>query len=923
MKLNYLSLAGALLLTVAPLPLNAAGLFLFKPADLANYDGVWPKTKAQAEPDELQTLIEKDPPVSENPAPGVPQPNPITGKLVEFEDQYDLDFNIEVISKEEIVMNLSSPLEVYLEQGQVSINNGPWVSSGTIRQGDRVRLKTLTPNAPEFFKTIRVVSEYGDFNWTIGTRRAHDPAAFDFMDMLSMRSGDRVVYSNTVYFNDLEAPMPMAIEKIDNIGSEPGPDVIGLSINGRNYSPSDEMMVNPEDYVYIRSSAGLNFGSESVWRISVGGMSDEMRLRVEEQNLDPLATDGAFGSYKDAEPGAVVTSQPYRFFGMTGSVPLEMVNGEFSLDYGKTWHSALDVYFGVYQKTLEYNIQVRTQAPLTLGESKIATLKIGNGSFDFTVTSVEEDLDPDPFSFQDRVLVANGTWIESGEVVITGINSNAPLSITGGEYSINGGAWSSAETTVREGDSVNVRARSSSELATKTSAILTVGGLSDEFSVMTAPEAETAMGVLDKTSNITFRYHNRVAGAPSGGVIVVGDTGTATAIAYFDKDLGLIASKEILETYNIGTVTATGDRIILGGSVENKNGDTAAFVMALDYNLNVIKTQEFWDYDGYNSLIEAVKPYGAGYLALRKKTIYRAKWTTNGVVGNKIPYDSLIFLDSNLNVSGTRQPLISQYDGVSISGNGISVGASGGLTLDVSGAKLVVTTTSNSAYANVHYTNHVMKINSDLVSANYSRYSMKHGFASVATKPLPNGNTLISGYWSDGRLALLDQDLQLIKAVEVEDMAFEAVTLTGSGRLFAIARTYNDASAKGVALVEINPGNLSIISAKIIDFQGIDSGVSFGADIDPYGYNGVILLYTLTSKDSVIIALDNPDDLKSATPFTVRPINPRVTNLAMDTYGPYRKTLNMNAGVASVQDPYRSPVSQEYLPSFSVKVINP
>lgn len=60
-----------------------------------------------------------------------------------------------------------------------------------------------------------------------------------------------------------------------------------------------------------------------------------------------------------------------------------------------------------------------------------------------------------------------------------------PISITGGEYQIDSGNWRSDTRTIRNGDSVTVRLTASASPSTKTSAILTIGGVSDSFDVTT------------------------------------------------------------------------------------------------------------------------------------------------------------------------------------------------------------------------------------------------------------------------------------------------------------------------------------------------------------------------------------------------------------------------------------------------------
>ncbi|MCF6148990.1 MAG: S8 family serine peptidase [Candidatus Kuenenia sp.] len=98
-----------------------------------------------------------------------------------------------------------------------------------------------------------------------------------------------------------------------------------------------------------------------------------------------------------------------------------------------------------------------------------------------------EDIIPDQFLFIDQTDVSLSTLIISNAITVTGINTAAAISIAGnnGEYSVNGGAYVTTAGTVNEGDTVTVRQTSSANFSTTTDTTLTIGGVSDTFSVTT------------------------------------------------------------------------------------------------------------------------------------------------------------------------------------------------------------------------------------------------------------------------------------------------------------------------------------------------------------------------------------------------------------------------------------------------------
>jgi uncharacterized repeat protein (TIGR01451 family) len=93
---------------------------------------------------------------------------------------------------------------------------------------------------------------------------------------------------------------------------------------------------------------------------------------------------------------------------------------------------------------------------------------------------------PLPFSFT-ALGGANPSSVQtSNPVTVAGTNVPSPISITGGEYSINGGAYTATPGTVPPHAQVKVELTASTSYNTASSALLTIGGVSARFSVTTA-----------------------------------------------------------------------------------------------------------------------------------------------------------------------------------------------------------------------------------------------------------------------------------------------------------------------------------------------------------------------------------------------------------------------------------------------------
>ncbi len=108
---------------------------------------------------------------------------------------------------------------------------------------------------------------------------------------------------------------------------------------------------------------------------------------------------------------------------------------------------------------------------------------------------IATDSTPDNYAFTDKSGVETDTQITSDSVTISGINTDATVSITDsghdtGEYRINGGTWKQTNDKVKDGDTIELRLTSASDTGTTRSATLDVGGVTDTWDVTTESSAD-------------------------------------------------------------------------------------------------------------------------------------------------------------------------------------------------------------------------------------------------------------------------------------------------------------------------------------------------------------------------------------------------------------------------------------------------
>lgn len=109
------------------------------------------------------------------------------------------------------------------------------------------------------------------------------------------------------------------------------------------------------------------------------------------------------------------------------------------------------------------------------------------------------DLTPDAFSFSGRSNADRETAYESNEITVAGLSAGASpaVSIVGGSYSKNGGAYTTGNGTAQNGDTFKVRVTSSANYSATTGATLTIGGVDGSFAVTTRAEATAVLAYTD------------------------------------------------------------------------------------------------------------------------------------------------------------------------------------------------------------------------------------------------------------------------------------------------------------------------------------------------------------------------------------------------------------------------------------------
>lgn len=96
------------------------------------------------------------------------------------------------------------------------------------------------------------------------------------------------------------------------------------------------------------------------------------------------------------------------------------------------------------------------------------------------------DYTPDTFSFNNILAATTTTQYESNTVNVTGIDDGASISITGGEYSIDAGLYTTTPGTINNNSTLRLRATSGSNPSELTQVSVTVGTVTVNWNIITA-----------------------------------------------------------------------------------------------------------------------------------------------------------------------------------------------------------------------------------------------------------------------------------------------------------------------------------------------------------------------------------------------------------------------------------------------------
>lgn len=411
--------------------------------------------------------------------PGGAVPEDTTPDAFAFTDQTDVPVSTVITSNSINIagIDVETSVSVTGTGAEISINGGGWVTSGNITNGQslQVRLTSSASNSTAMTATVDVggVTEV----WSVTTE--------DSGATISLRSSAKIYNSNTIVApNDIQAgDLLIFADKTWASGIPP-----------TNMPPGFTAISNVTDSVEWRQLVSYKIADGSEAGAALAGLVKEFSgsykiLLVFSGNFTGASVNSVNGEMTGGDPAQQTVAAS------GGAAPL-LVLGVYSANGSaqpaRSFSPAEDGEVGITQ--LNTGLWARYKAyngpgTNTTVDQNSPSSSVSNGLQSAYISVTQggaADTTPESFSFVDVTGANPSTLTTATPVTISGINASTPVSVTGtgAQISINGGSWVTSGN-ITNGQTLSVRLTSSALASTAVTTIVTVGGVSDTWSVTT------------------------------------------------------------------------------------------------------------------------------------------------------------------------------------------------------------------------------------------------------------------------------------------------------------------------------------------------------------------------------------------------------------------------------------------------------
>jgi hypothetical protein len=486
-----------------------------------------------------------------------------------FTDVTNVAVSSTQVSNSITISGINTSTSVFVSGGAYSKNGGAFTTaSGTALNGDTFRvLHTSSASFSTAVSTTLIVGGVSDTFTSTTIGQDTTPNQFTFTDVTNVARSTTQT-SNTI--------------TISGINSTSSVSVSGgtYSKNGGAYTSSAGTAVNGDTFA-VRHTSSASFSTAVNTTLNVGGVTDTFTSTTEN---DTVPNPFTFTDVTNVALSTTQTSNTITISGLNAATSVSISGGTYSKNGGAYTSSAGTAVNGD-------TFAVRHTSSASFSTAVNTTLNVGGVTDTFTSTTLASDTTPNQFTFTDVTNVAVSTTQTSNTITISGLNTSTSVSISGGTYSKNGGAYTSSAGTAVNGDTFAVRHTSSGSFSTAVSTTLNVGGVTDTFTSTTlgsdtAPDAFDLGGPVTDVGASVNIFSNIITvsgintatsisisgtGSPAysidGGVTYTSSSGSVTGgtnvrVRVTSASTG---STSVTATLNIGGVTDTFTATTAGG----------------------------------------------------------------------------------------------------------------------------------------------------------------------------------------------------------------------------------------------------------------------------------------------------------------------------------------------------------------------
>ena len=320
-----------------------------------------------------------------------------------------------------------------------------------------------------------------------GTYGSGSSSAFTFTDATNAALST-LITASAVTISGIPAGCPGEVE----VSGQGSPQI---SINGGAWGTTGSIANGQTLAVRLTSSA--SFSTAHTATISIGSTQDAWSVTTMAMDTTPNAFDFT-PNVTNANLSALTTASAVTISGINTTTPVSFTGSGAQISIaGGAWVTSGNITNG-------QTLAVRLTSSASFSTAITATVNVGGVTDTWSVTTLPADTTPDALDFTPNVTNASlSTLTTASAVTINGINTTTPVSVTGvgAQISINGGAWGTSGN-ITNGQTLAVRLTSSASFSTAITATVTVGGVTDTWSVTTLA-ADTTPVAFDFTPNVT------------------------------------------------------------------------------------------------------------------------------------------------------------------------------------------------------------------------------------------------------------------------------------------------------------------------------------------------------------------------------------------------------------------------------------